>query len=109
MRTSNKMEEAEQITTPVEATPAPIKKDPKKVAAGKALARKNKETKLKLVEKQQGGSSMFQNASIMVGSALVLYHGYQAVKELLPKPAPPPPPIQKVENSRKEENRIQME
>ena len=99
------MEEAEQITTPVEATPAPIKKDPKKVAAGKALARKNKETKLKLVEKQQEGFGTLRNASLVVGSALVLYHGYQAVKELLPKPSPPPPPpVRKVEK-----NRIQME
>ena len=81
----------EQITAPVEATPAsrPTKKDPKKVAAGKALARKNKEAKeakLKLDGRQQvGGQSQpsspfdtFRNASILVGSALVLYHGYQA-------------------------------
>ena len=81
----------EQITAPVEETPTsrPIKKDPKKVAAGKALARKNKEAKeakLKLDGRQQveGQSQLsslldtFRNASILVGSALVLYHGYQA-------------------------------
>ena len=79
----------EEITAPVEATPAsrPTKKDPKKVAAGKALARKNKEAKeAKLIldgRQQVEGSSRFdtfQNASILVGSALVLYHGYQAIR-----------------------------
>ena len=37
----------EQITAPVEETPTsrPAKKDPKKVAAGKALARRNKEAR----------------------------------------------------------------
>ena len=81
----------EQITAAVEATSASrtVKKDPKKVASGKALARRNKEAreaKLKLdgrqqVEGQSQPSSLFdtfRNASILVGSALVLYHGYQA-------------------------------
>ena len=107
----------ETITAPVAATPAspPRKKDPKKVAAGKALARNNKEAreaKLKLdgrqrVEGQSQPASLFdtfQNASILVGSALVLYHGYQAfntVKRVEP-PVPEPP-------RSKEENSIQME
>ena len=61
-KTFNKMVEnsapVEQVTAPVEATPAPppTKKDPKKVAAGKALARKNKEAmeaKLKLEGQNQ--------------------------------------------------------
>ena len=48
----------EQITAPVEATPASrtTKKHPKKVAAGIALARKNKEAReanLKLDGRQQ--------------------------------------------------------
>ena len=87
----------EQITAPVEATPAPTKKDPKKVAAGKALARKNKEAKeakLKLDGRQQiEGQSQpyspfdtFRNASMLVGSALVLYHGYQAFTKWLHPP-----------------------
>ena len=120
----------EQITAPVEATPAPTKKDPKKVAAGKALARKNKEAKeakLKLDGRQQvEGSSpfdTFRNASILVGSALVLYHGYQAFNTVFNKNAGgsaplDPPPTEDVKNlrggrggeaPRKEENSIQME
>ena len=87
----------EQITAPVEATPAsrPTKKDPKKVAAGKALARKNKEAKLKLDGRQQvevqssSPFDTFRNASMLVGSALVLYHGYQAIRGLHPKGASP--------------------
>ena len=88
----------EQITAPVEETPTsrPAKKDPKKVAAGKALARKNKEAreaKLKLdgIQQVEGQSQpyspfdTFRNASMLVGSALVLYHGYQAISGLLPK------------------------
>ena len=87
----------EQITAPVEETPTsrPAKKDPKKVAAGKALARKNKEAreaKLKLdgIQQVEGQSQpyspfdTFRNASMLVGSALVLYHGYQAISGLLP-------------------------
>ena len=94
----------EQITAPVESTSLDevpkgrsslAKKDPKKVAAGKALARKNKEAreaKLKLdgiqqVERQSQPYSpfdTFRNASMLVGSALVLYHGYQAISRLLP-------------------------
>ena len=101
----------EQITAPVEATSldrvpkgrSPLaKKDPKKVAAGKALARKNKEAreaKLKLdgIQQVEGQSQSyspfdtFRNASMLVGSALVLYHGYQAIRGLLPKGALPPP------------------
>ena len=102
----------EQITAPVESTSLDevpkgrsslAKKDPKKVAAGKALARKNKEAreaKLKLdgiqqqVERQSQPYSpfdTFRNASMLVGSALVLYHGYQAISGLLPKGASPPP------------------
>ena len=84
----------EQITAPVEATSPPTKKDPKKVAAGKALPRKNKEAreaKLKLEGRQQvEGQSQptslfdaFRNASMLVGSALVLYHGYQALSSRL--------------------------
>ena len=93
----------EQITAPVEATSLDgvpkgrsslAKKDPKKVAAGKALARKNKEAreaKLKLDGMQQvEGQSQpyspfdtFRNASMLVGSALVLYHGYQAFTKWL--------------------------
>ena len=105
----------EQITAPVEATPAPTKKDPKKVAAGKALARKNKEAKeakLKLDGRQQveGQSSSpfntFRNASMLVGSALVLYHGYQAIRGLLPLTNLPP---KRVDESPIEENSIQME
>ena len=94
----------EQITAPVEETPTsrPTKKDSKKVAAGKALARKNKEAKeakLKLdgrpqVEVQSQPYSpfdTFRNASMLVGSALVLYHGYQAfIKWLHPLTNPPP-------------------
>ena len=109
----------EQITAPVEATPAsrPTKKDPKKVAAGKALARRNKEAreaKLKLDGRQQveGQSSSpfdtFRNASILVGSALVLYHGYQAFKTAFGKKVPVKrvdPPVPEPE----EENSIQME
>ena len=107
----------EQITAPVEATPAsrPAKKDPKKVAAGKALARKNKEAKeakLKLDGRQQvEGSSpfdTFRNASILVGSALVLYHGYQAFNTAFGKKVPVTrvdPPVPEPE----EENSIQME
>ena len=88
----------EQITAPVESTSLDgvpkgrsslAKKDPKKVAAGKALARKNKEAreaKLKLdgIQQVEGQSQpyspfdTFRNASMLVGSALVLYHGYQA-------------------------------
>ena len=95
----------EQITAPVESTSLDevpkgrsslAKKDPKKVAAGKALARKNKEAreaKIKLdgiqqqVERQSQPYSpfdTFRNASMLVGSALVLYHGYQAISGLLP-------------------------
>ena len=107
----------EEITAPVEATPAPTKKDPKKVAAGKALARKNKEAKeakLKLDGRQQvEGSSpfdTFRNASILVGSALVLYHGYQAFNTVFGKKVP----VKRVETpvpveGPKEENSIQME
>ena len=109
----------EQITAPVEETPTsrPAKKDPKKVAAGKALARKNKEAKeakLKLDGRQQvEGSSpfdTFRNASILVGSALVLYHGYQAIRGLRPLTNPLPKrgfetPVPEPE----EENSIQME
>ena len=107
----------EQITAPVEATPAsrPTKKDPKKVAAGKALARKNKEAKeakLKLDARQQvevqssSPFDTFRNASILVGSALVLYHGYQAIRRLRPLTNPPP---KRVDESPIEENSIQME
>ena len=119
----------EQITAPVEATPAPTKKDPKKVAAGKALARKNKEAKeakLKLDGRQQvevqsqpySPFDTFRNASMLVGSALVLYHGYQAINGLLPKgaspegaPPPSPPPTEDVKNLKvpRKENSIQME
>ena len=119
----------EQITAPVEATPAPTKKDPKKVAAGKALARKNKEAKeakLKLDGRQQVEAQSqpyspfdtFRNASMLVGSALVLYHGYQAISGLLPKgassegaPPPSPPPTEDVKNLKVplKENSIQME
>ena len=95
----------EQITAPVESTSLDgvpkgrsslAKKDPKKVAAGKALARKNKEAreaKLKLdgIQQQVEGQSQpyspfdtFRNASMLVGSALVLYHGYQAISGLRP-------------------------
>ena len=105
----------EEITAPVEATPAPAKKDPKKVAAGKALARKNKEAKeakLKLDGRQQvEGSSpfdTFRNASILVGSALVLYHGYQAFNTAFGKKVP----VKRVETpvpEPEEENSIQME
>ena len=112
----------EEITAPVEATPAPTKKDPKKVAAGKALARKNKEAKeakLKLDGRQQvevqssSPFDTFRNASMLVGSALVLYHGYQAIRGLLPKGASPPP-TEDVKNLRggevpRKENSIQME
>ena len=134
--TLNKMEDpVEQITATDEATPAsrPTKKDPKKVAAGKALARKNKEAreaKLKLdgrqqVEGQSQPSSLFdtfRNASILVGSALVLYHGYQAFNTAFPsgrvksQEATPPerrdvPGLSRpADASRaKEENSIQME
>ena len=128
-----KSAQVEQITAPVEATdeaskPSPpfsnvddvpkrgrVKKDPKKVAAGKALARKNKEAreaKLKLdgiqqVEARSQPSSpfdTFRNASILVGSALVLYHGYQAVKRLLPFKT-----SDTRDESPIEENSIQME
>ena len=122
----------EQITAPVEETPTsrPAKKDPKKVAAGKALARKNKEAKeakQKLDGRQQvevqssSPFDTFRNASMLVGSALVLYHGYQAIRGLHSKGASPllnPPPTEDVKNlrggrggeaPRKEENSIQME
>ena len=121
----------EQITAPVEETPTsrPAKKDPKKVAAGKALARKNKEAreaKLKLdgIQQVEGQSQpyspfdTFRNASMLVGSALVLYHGYQAISGLLPKgaspegaPPPSPPPTEDVKNLKvpRKENSIQME
>ena len=130
----------EQITAPVESTSLDevpkgrsslAKKDPKKVAAGKALARKNKEAreaKIKLdgiqqqVERQSQPYSpfdTFRNASMLVGSALVLYHGYQAISGLLPEGAPPPspPPTEDVKNLRggrgdevpRKENSIQME
>ena len=123
----------EQITAPVEATSLDgvpkgrsslAKKDPKKVAAGKALARKNKEAreaKLKLdgIQQVEGQSQpyspfdTFRNASMLVGSALVLYHGYQAIRGLLPKGASPPP-TEDVKNLRGgeapwKENSIQME
>ena len=126
----------EQITAPVEATSLDgvpkgrsslAKKDPKKVAAGKALARKNKETreaKLELdgIQQVEGQSQpyspfdTFRNASMLVGSALVLYHGYQAISGLLPKGASPPPTAD-VKNLRggrgdevpRKENSIQME
>ena len=97
----------EQITAPVEVTSLDgvpkgrsslAKKDPKKVAAGKALARKNKEAreaKLKLdgIQQVEGQSQpyspfdTFRNASMLVGSALVLYHGYQAFKGVFNKNA----------------------
>ena len=76
----------EQITKPV-ANPTPTKKDPRNVAAGKALARKNKqarEAKLKMDAQTDGQTQptsmfdTFRNVSMLVGSALVLYHGYQA-------------------------------
>ena len=123
----------EQITAPVEATSLDgvpkgrsslAKKDPKKVAAGKALARKNKEAreaKLKLdgIQQVEGQSQpyspfdTFRNASMLVGSALVLYHGYQAISGLLPKGASPPH-TEDVKNLRgdevpRKENSIQME
>ena len=115
----------EQITAPVEETPTsrPAKKDPKKVAAGKALARKNKEAreaKLKLdgIQQVEGQSQpyspfdTFRNASMLVGSALVLYHGYQAFTKWLH-----PPPKREDETLRggrggeapRKENSIQME
>ena len=124
----------EQITAPVGETPTsrPAKKDPKKVAAGKALARKNKEAKeakLKLDGRQQvevqssSPFDTFRNASMLVGSALVLYHGYQAFNTVFNKNAGgsaplDPPPTEDVKNlrggrggeaPRKEENSIQME
>ena len=111
----------EQITAPVETTPAPTKKDPKKVAAGKALARKNKEAKeakLKLDGRQQvevqsqpySPFDTFRNASMLVGSALVLYHGYQAIRGLLPKGASPPPKREDdILRGGRKENSIQME
>ena len=120
----------EQITAPVESTSLDevpkgrsslAKKDPKKVAAGKALARKNKEAreaKIKLdgiqqqVERQSQPFDTFRNASMLVGSALVLYHGYQAISGLLPKGASPPspPPTEDVKNlGAPSENSIQME
>ena len=110
----------EQITAPVEATPAPTKKDPEKVAAGKALARKSKvarEAKLKLdgrqqVEEQSPTSSLFntfQNASILVGSALVLYHGYQAYDAAFGKKVEPSRPEPVKRPPVKEENSILME
>ena len=119
------MEDAvEQITAPVETKPAsrPTKKDPKKVAAAKAWARRNKEAreaKLELdgrqqVEGQTQPSSpfdTFRNASILVGSALVLYHGYQAFNTAFGKVSVKrvePPVPEPVEGS-KEENSIQME
>ena len=115
----------EQVTASVEATPAsrPTKKDPKKVAAGKALARKNKEAreaKLKLdgrqqVEGQSQPSSLFdtfRNASILVGSALVLHHGYRAFNNAFGKKVPVKrvePPVPEPVKGSKEENSIQME
>ena len=126
----------EQITAPVESTSLDgvpkgrsslAKKDPKKVAAGKALARKNKEAreaKLKLdgiqqVERQSQPYSpfdTFRNASMLVGSALVLYHGYQAISGLLPKGASPPPKREddtlrggRGDEVPRKENSIQME
>ena len=98
----------EQITKPV-ANPTATKKDPRKVAAGKALARKKKqarEAKPKM-DGQTDGTSMFdtfRNVSMLVGSALVLYHGYQAYNVAFGKkvetPRPPsPPPVREKENS----------
>lgn len=97
-------ETVEQITSqpegqePQGAEPPPRKKDPNKVAAGKALARKNKEpreAKLKLDAQQQRGNEAkgeenplfdtIRNVSILVGCALVLYHGYQAFNAAFPK------------------------
>ena len=115
----------EQITAPVVETPTsrPAKKDPQKVAAGKALSRRNKEAreaKLKLDGRQQvEGQSQpsspfdtFRNASILVGSALVQYHGYQVFNTAFNKKVPAkrvdPPVPEPVEGS-KEENSIQME
>ena len=115
----------EQITAPVEATPAsrPTKKDPKKVAAGKALTRKNKEAreaKLKLEgQSQTQPSSLFDTASILIGSALVLYHGYQPFNAAFGKGVIRPSGYVKREEGQggettppakvKEENSIQME
>ena len=107
-----------QITKPV-ANPTPTKKGPKKVAAGKALARKNKqarEAKLKMdaqTEGQTQPTSMFdtfRNVSMLVESALVLYHGYQACNAAFGKKVesqrhepvkrpPSPPPVKEEENS----------
>ena len=126
----------EQITAPVEATSLDgvpkgrsslAKKDPKKVAAGKALARKNKEAreaKLKLDGRQQvevqsqpySPFDTFRNASMLVGSALVLYHGYQAFTKWL-HPLTNSPPKREDETLRggrggevpQKENSIQME
>ena len=110
------MSENEQIITQPEE---PKKKDPKKVAAGKALAKKNKEAreaKRKLDEQQQqedqGASvSLFdniRNASILVSSGFVLYHGYKCLYPDRPQVATRP---QKVYEPRpqKEENSIEME
>ena len=108
----------EQITKPV-AKPTGTKKDPRKVAAGKALARKNKqarEAKLRMDARTDGQTQpasmfdTFRNVSMLVGSALVLYHGYQAYDAAFGKkvesvkrvetPRPPsPPPIREKENS----------
>ena len=108
----------EQITKPV-VNPTPTKKDPRKVAAGKALARKNKqarEAKLKMDAQTDGQTQptsmfdTFRNVSMLVGSALVLYHGYQAYDAAFGKkvesvkrvetPRPPsPPPVREKENS----------
>ena len=131
----------EQITAPVEQITATsldgvpkgrsslAEKDPKKVAAGKALARKNKEAreaKLKLDGIQQVEGQIqpyspfdtFRNASMLVGSALVLYHGYQAFKGVFNKnvegSTPTNPPNHLKEGGRgdevpRKENSIQME
>ena len=114
----------EKITAPVDARGTPekasgevTKKDPKKVAARKALARKNKEARearLKLEGRRQVEAQSsplfdtFRNASILVGSALVLYHGYQAFNTAFGKKRVEPPVPEPVKGS-KEENSIQME
>ena len=80
------VEEVEQITVIPEQENKKEKaaKDPKKVAAGKALARKNAEARKQNKEKDDASPMTFndvnygiQAAAGFVGAGFVLYHGFK--------------------------------
>ena len=83
-----RMDQITSVPTDIEKKPVK-KKDPKKVAAGKALAKKNKEAREALKKSQDKDKESVNPLSFLdvtnglqmtaglIGSCFVIYHGYR--------------------------------